>query len=120
MNLVLSLILSLIIVLHLYFIWLEMFAWTTHGKKVFKGIPDDFFVQSKAMAANQGLYNGFLVAGLLWSFFIGDPVWSEKVAIFFLSCISIAGIYGAITASRSIFFVQGLPAILAIILLVFK
>ena len=117
MNLLLSLIIALIIVLHLYFVWLEMFAWTTHGKKAFRGLSDDFFVQTKALAANQGLYNGFLVAGLVWSFLIEDINWSENVAIFFLSCIAVAGIYGAITAQKSIFYIQSLPAIIAIILI---
>lgn len=117
MNLLLSLIIALIIILHLYFVWLEMFAWTTHGKKAFRGLPDDFFVQTKALAANQGLYNGFLVAGLVWSFLIEDINWSENVAIFFLSCIAVAGIYGAMTAQKSIFYVQGLPAIIAIVLI---
>jgi putative membrane protein len=117
MNLVLSLLISLIIILHAYFIWLEMFAWTTHGKKVFLGLPDSFFEQTKAMAANQGLYNGFLVAGLLWSFMIEDMQWSENVALFFLGCIAVAGIYGAMTAEKRIFYIQGLPAIIAIIIL---
>ena len=117
MNLLLSLIIALIIVLHIYFVWLEMFAWTTHGKKAFKGFPDDLFEKTKAMAANQGLYNGFLVAGLIWSFLIEDIQWSENVAIFFLGCIAIAGIYGALTVQKSIFYIQGLPAIIAIVLL---
>lgn len=94
-----------------------MFAWTTHGKKAFKGLSDDFFIKTKALAANQGLYNLFLVGGLVWSFFIEDLIWSENIAIFFLSCISVAGIYGGITAQKSIFFIQGLPALIAILLM---
>lgn len=117
MNFLLSLIIALIIVLHIYFIWLEMFAWTTHGKKAFKAFPEELFEQTKSMAANQGLYNGFLVAGLVWSFLIEDVNWSENVAIFFLGCIAVAGIYGAMTVQKSIFYIQGLPAIIAIILL---
>lgn len=117
MNFLLSLIIALIIVLHIYFVWLEMFAWTTHGKKAFKGFPDELFDQTKAMAANQGLYNGFLVAGLVWSFLIDDIQWSENIAIFFLGCIAVAGIYGAWTVQKSIFYIQGLPAIIAIVLL---
>ncbi|MEM1123429.1 MAG: DUF1304 domain-containing protein, partial [Bacteroidota bacterium] len=111
MNILLSLLIALILILHLYFVWLEMFAWTTHGKKAFAGLrmPDDFFIKTKAMAANQGLYNGFLVAGLVWSFLIEDINWSENVAIFFLGCIAVAGIYGALTVQRSIFYIQGLP-----------
>lgn len=69
------------------------------------------------MAANQGLYNGFLAAGLIWTFFINDPHWKAYISIFFLSCVLIAGIYGAITVSKKIFYVQGLPALIALILL---
>ena len=101
---------------HLYILWLEMFAWTTKGKKAFKGaMPDEMFEKTKTLAANQGLYNGFLAAGLIWSLCIGDPVWSHNVSIFFLSCVVVAGIYGAFTASRSIFFVQALPALVALL-----
>ena len=117
MTILLSLLLALIIVLHLYFVWLEMFAWTTHGKNVFKGMPENFFEQTKALAANQGLYNGFLVAGLIWSFLVEDMQWSENIAIFFLSCIAVAGIYGAVTAAKNIFYVQALPALVAILLI---
>ncbi|MEM1124016.1 MAG: DUF1304 domain-containing protein [Bacteroidota bacterium] len=117
MNFLLSLLIALIIVLHLYFVWLEMFAWTTHGKKTFRGFPDDFFDKTKAMAANQGLYNGFLVAGLVWSLLIEDLQWAENVAMFFLGCVAVAGIYGAMTVQKSIFYVQGLPAIIAIVLI---
>ena len=100
---------------HLYILWLEMFAWTTQGRKTFKSFPADLFEKTKPMAANQGLYNGFLAAGLIWSFLISDPLWSEQIAVFFLSCVIVAGVYGAITVQRSIFFVQALPAILALI-----
>jgi len=100
---------------HLFILWLEMFAWTTKGKKAFKGaMPDELFEKTKTMAANQGLYNGFLAAGLIWSLCIADPAWSHHVAVFFLSCVAIAGIYGSFTASRSIFFVQALPALIAL------
>lgn len=99
---------------HLYILWLEMFAWTTRGKKTFKSLPEDMFEKTKALAANQGLYNGFLAAGLIWSLLICDPVWWVNVAIFFLSCVVVAGVYGAITAQRSIFYVQALPALLAL------
>ncbi|HLK30490.1 MAG TPA: DUF1304 domain-containing protein [Puia sp.] len=102
---------------HLYFLWLEMFAWETKAKKVFKGsLPEELFKPTKTLAANQGLYNGFLAAGLIWTFFIADEKWKLYVAIFFLTCIAIAGIYGAFSASRKIFFVQALPAIMALVL----
>jgi len=85
--------------------------------KVFRKFPKDLFVPTKSMAANQGLYNGFLAAGLLWTFFISDPIWREYIALFFLSCVAVAGIFGALTADKKIFFLQGLPAIVAIVLL---
>lgn len=91
-----------------------MFAWTTRGRKTFKSIPPDLFEKTKALAANQGLYNGFLAAGLIWSLLISDASWSMNVAAFFLSCVMIAGIYGAITAQKSILFVQTMPAALAL------
>lgn len=105
---------------HLYILWLEMFAWETRGKKVFKGsLADELFKPTKTLAANQGLYNGFLAAGLIWTFFITDPVWKTNVATFFLSCVAVAGVYGALTASKKIFFVQALPAIIALIVVWF-
>jgi len=102
--------------LHLYFLWLEMFVWTTKGPKVFRNFPKELFVPTKSMAANQGLYNGFLSAGLIWSLFIEDRIWSMNVALFFLCCVAIAGIYGALSVSKKIFYIQGLPAIVGIIL----
>lgn len=120
MQILISILIGIIILLHLYFLWLQMFAWTTQGKDVIKGVPDNFFEETKAMAANQGLYNGFLIAGLVWSFFIENNNWSENIAIFFLGCIAVAGIYSSMTAEKSIFYVQGLPAIIAIILILTK
>ena len=105
---------GLVALIHCYILWLEMFAWTTRGPKVFTSIPPEIFEQTQTLAANQGLYNGFLAAGLIWTFFIADKVWRNNVAIFFLSCISIAGIYGALTAAVKIFFVQALPALLGL------
>lgn len=103
---------------HLYILWLEMFAWETAGKKAFRGaLPDEMFRPTKTLAANQGLYNGFLSAGLIWSFFISDVLWQKNVAVFFLICVIVAGIYGAATASKKIFFIQALPAIVALVVL---
>ena len=100
---------------HLYILWLEMFAWETAGKKAFKGsMPDELFKPTKTLAANQGLYNGFLAAGLIWSFIISDQAWQKNVAEFFLACVAVAGLYGALTASKKIFFIQALPAIIAL------
>ncbi len=91
-----------------------MFAWTTKGKKTFKSFPADLFEKTKSMAANQGLYNGFLAAGLIWSLLIDDEMWSINVAYFFLGCVIVAGFYGAATVQKSIFYVQALPAIIAL------
>ncbi len=99
-----------------YILYIEMFAWKTKGPKIFKGFPKDLFVPTKSLAANQGLYNGFLGAGLVWSLLITDPQWSVNVACFFLGCIITAGIYGALTAQKSIFFTQAMPAIIALVL----
>ena len=120
MTVIVKLLIILIALLHLYFMWFEMFAWETRGKKIFRSLPADMFGPTKTLAANQGLYNGFLAAGLIWSLFIDHPQWWVYVAAFFLSCIIFAGVYGAISASRKIFFVQALPAIIAIIILYFS
>ncbi|MBO6571915.1 DUF1304 domain-containing protein [bacterium] len=119
MELAAKILIGFVAFLHLYFLWLEMFAWTTRAKKVFTGFSPDFFDKTKNMAANQGLYNGFLAAGLIWSFFIENPYWWFNVGLFFLSCVAVAGIFGAATVSKKIFFVQGLPALIGILLLIF-
>jgi putative membrane protein len=109
---------GLVAIEHLYFLYLEMFAWDTKGKKAFKGaMPDDMFAKTKGLAANQGLYNGFLAAGLIWTFFIADANWHNNIALFFLSCVVIAGLYAGLTISKKIIYIQALPAILAIICL---
>ena len=118
MNLITQIIVGFIAFIHLYILWLEMFAWTTRAKKVFKTIPEDQFEKTKVMAANQGLYNGFLAFGLLWSLFISDGIWSCNVALFFLGCVLVAGLYGAFTVSKRIFYVQSVPAILGILSLI--
>lgn len=116
MELLSKIITGLVAALHLYILWLEMFAWETKGKEVFKGsLSPELFKPTKTLAANQGLYNGFLAAGLIWSFFITDKTWQNNVALFFLGCVAVAGIYGAVTASKKILFVQTIPAALGII-----
>lgn len=120
MNWIASILVTLVALEHIYILWIEMFAWTTIGKKTFRSFPEDLFEKTKALAANQGLYNGFLAAGLFWSLLITDAAWSSNVAIFFLSCVAIAGIYGGFTASRSILIKQALPAILALIAVLLK
>jgi len=116
MKLLSTLLIVLVALEHLYILWFEMFAWETRGKQIFKGaLPAELFKPTKKLAANQGLYNGFLAAGLVWTFFIEDAVWRPNIAIFMLSCVAVAGIYGALTAARKIFFVQALPALLALV-----
>ncbi len=106
----------LVAVFHIYILWFEMFAWETRGPKVFRNFSKDLFPKTKAMAANQGLYNGFLAAGLIWSLLIQDTAWSKNVALFFLGCVAVAGLYGAYTADKKILFVQAVPAIIGIVL----
>jgi putative membrane protein len=120
MEILLNGLIGLVALLHLYFLWFEMFAWETRGRKIFKNFPKELFGQTKTLAANQGLYNGFLAAGLIWTFFIQNEEWQANVALFFLSCVAIAGIYGAATADKKIFFVQGFPAIIAIVLILLQ
>lgn len=117
MAIITLILICIIALLHLYFLYLEMFAWTTRGPKVFRQIPKELFEPTKVLAANQGLYNGFLTAGLIWSLLINDAAWQEHVATFFLSCVAVAGIYGALTASKKIFFIQALPALITILLI---
>ena len=115
MHIATQIIIGIIAVIHFYILWLEMFAWTTRAPKVFKTIPKELFLPTKTLAANQGLYNGFLAAGLVWSLFIEDYAWKQYVAIFFLTCVFIAGIYGAATASKKILYVQSIPALIALV-----
>lgn len=117
MSLFASIVIGLVAVFHLYIAWFEMFAWATRGPKIFRQFPKDLFEPTKALAANQGLYNGFLAVGLIWPFFIEDLVWQKNVALLFLGFVTAAGLFGAVTASRKILYVQALPAILGIVLL---
>tara|TARA_R110002020_G_scaffold141455_1_gene313130 strand:+ start:142 stop:504 length:363 start_codon:yes stop_codon:yes gene_type:complete len=120
MELIADILIIAIAALHLYFLYFEMFAWETIGRKTFKSIPAELFPKTKGLAANQGLYNGFLVAGLVWSLLIDDPKWSFYIAVFFLSCVLVAGIFGALTASKKIFWVQGFPALITLVLIHIK
>ena len=115
MSILTTIAISIVILLHVLFLVLEMFLWNTpFGRKTF-GLKEDYAKQSAPLAANQGLYNGFLAAGLLWGLI---STGGFDALIFFLSCIIIAGIYGAITAKRSILFLQALPAAIAMALLI--
>jgi putative membrane protein len=108
---------ALVALLHVYILVLEMFLWTTpRGRRAF-GLTPEFAQASKVLAANQGLYNGFLAAGLMWGLWLGDPA-GTGVQLFFLGCVLVAGIYGAATANRRILVVQAMPAAIAIGLVV--
>jgi putative membrane protein len=112
-----NLLVALVAALHVYFLVLEMFLWTKPlGLKTFRQSPEKA-ADSAVLAANQGLYNGFLAAGLVWGLVQGVPAFAFQIKIFFLICVIVAGIYGAVTVSRRILFVQALPAAIALILL---
>jgi putative membrane protein len=114
MSLIASIVVALVALLHIYFLVLEMFLWDKPaGLKAFGQTPESA-AATKVLAANQGLYNGFLAAGLLWGLWLGPAGFGVKV--FFLLCVLIAGLYGAVTASRKILFVQALPAALGLVL----
>ena len=103
---------GLVALLHLYFMVLEMGLWTTaYGRKVF-GLTVEFAAASRVLAANQGLYNGFLAAGLIWGLYLGAA--GQGIRVFFLACVVLAGVFGGFTASRKILAVQALPGALAL------
>lgn len=112
MNLISNIFVVIVALLHFFFLYLEMFLWDKpRGMKTFR-MTEEQAKSSKTLAMNQGLYNGFLAAGLIWSLFADD-----SVKIFFLSCVIIAGIFGAWTVSKRIFYIQSLPAILGLVVL---
>lgn len=113
MKLLADILVALIAVLHVWILVLEMFLWTKPlGLKTFRQ-SREAAEASKVLAANQGLYNGFLAAGLAWGLISGDGA----IKLFFVTCVLVAGIYGGLTAKRSILYVQGLPALLALLAL---
>lgn len=110
-----NIVVGLVGLLHVYILVLEMFLWTTpKGQKAF-GLTADFAQQTKVLAANQGLYNGFLAAGLFWGLSLGPA--GHSVKVFFLLCVLVAGLYGAATASKRILFIQAVPAAIGLALL---
>ncbi len=114
MNTAAILVTGLVALLHFYFLVLEMFLWTKpYGRRVF-GLTEERAQLTKSLAANQGLYNGFLTAGLVWGLALDDEGFGVKV--FFLGCVVVAGIFGAVTANRKILFVQALPGAVALVL----
>ena len=113
MKIVADLVIAIVAILHLGFLVLEMFLWNHPvGRKTFK-MTQEVAESSATLAANQGLYNGFLAAGLVWGLLSGD----FSVKLFFLVCVLVAGVFGGFTAKRSILYIQALPALLALLLL---
>ena len=113
MNIIVNIITGIVAFLHIGFLALEMFLWDKPmGLKIFRNTPEQA-AQSKTLAANQGLYNGFLAAGLIWGLMSGE----SSVKIFFLSCVIVAGIFGAYTVSKRIFYIQALPAMIGLVIL---
>ncbi|QMU56915.1 MAG: DUF1304 family protein [Boseongicola sp.] len=108
---------AVIAALHFYIAYFEMFAWESRGPAVFPDFPKELFSQTGALALNQGVYNGFLAVGLIWSLLIGDRQWQLKVAVCFLLFVAVAGIVGAVTASPRILFVQTVPSVAPLALL---
>jgi putative membrane protein len=112
-----NLLVALVAVLHVYFLVLEMFLWQKPlGLKTFRNTPEKA-AETAVLAANQGLYNGFLAAGLAWGLLHSAPAFGFQIKTFFLLCVIVAGVYGAATASRKILYVQAAPAVLALVLL---
>lgn len=114
MEIVANIVVVLVAVLHLYFLVLEMFLWDKPaGLRAF-GQSKERAAATKALAANQGLYNGFLAAGLVWGLWLGAE--GTDIKLFFLGCVLVAGLFGAATASRKILFIQALPAAIGLAL----
>jgi len=112
MHLIATLLVAAVALLHVYILVLEMFLWTRpQGRRAF-GMTEDFALQTKVLAANQGLYNGFLAAGLFVGLILGEE--GRTFRVFFLACVIVAGIYGAMTASKKILFFQAVPAAIAL------
>jgi putative membrane protein len=117
MNAIANTLVALVAALHIYFLVLEMFLWTKPlGLKTFRNSPEKA-ADSAVLAANQGLYNGFLAAGLLWGLAQPTPGFAFQIKVFFLLCVIVAGVYGAATVSRRILLVQAAPAAAALVLL---
>lgn len=105
---------SIVALEHVYIMIMEMFMWESKGPSVF-GLEPNFAKQTKSLAANQGLYNGFLAAGLVWGLVHPNATFGHQLILFFLICVIVAAVYGALTSNKSILIKQGFPAILALI-----
>jgi putative membrane protein len=118
MQIAASVVVAVIALLHIYILILEMFLWDKpRGLKAF-GLTQEFATGTKVLAANQGLYNGFLAAGLLWGLYLGSA--GNQIKIFFLLCVLVAGIYGAATANKRILYIQAIPALVGLAIVYFS
>lgn len=115
MPMIAKILVALVALEHLFFLYLEMFAWTKPSTMKTFGTTAPFAQESKTLAANQGLYNGFLAAGLLWGVIQADAMFAKQTQLFFLACVLVAAAYGGMTVKRSILVAQGLPALIALI-----
>src|SRR2546423_9960567 len=113
MSVIAKILVALVALEHLYFLVLEMFLWTTPRTRAAFGMTEQMAEATKVLAANQGLYNGFLAAGLAWSL-LAPAAYATQLALFFLGCVVVAGLYGGATANRRIWLIQALPAALAL------
>ena len=119
MSILATILVALVALIHLYIVLLEMVWWSgPRGQKAF-GLTPEFAQATKALAANQGLYHGFLAAGLIWGLVHPVPEFAWQIQLFFLTCVAVAGLFGAATASRRILFVQTVPAVLAMLAVIF-
>ena len=117
MSIAASIVIAIIALLHAWFLVLEMFLWTRPSGRHAFGLTPEFAEASKVLAANQGLYNGFLAVGLGWGLWLGGSE-GRDVKAFFLCCVLVAGLYGGLTATRKVLWIQAAPAVLALLLLV--
>ncbi|MEM9574492.1 MAG: DUF1304 domain-containing protein [Pseudomonadota bacterium] len=114
MSKIASIVVGFVALIHTYIAWFEIFAWQSRGPRVFSSFPAELFAPTTPMAANQGLYNGFLAAGLFWSLLIRDAKWQRNIATCFLIFVAVAGVFGAFTADIKTLYVQLVPASIGI------
>jgi len=114
MSIIAKILIGLVALEHIYFLVLEMFLWTAPRTRAAFGMSAEQAEQSKVLAANQGLYNGFLAAGLIWAL-LAPAAYATPLALFFLGCVLVAGLYGGATANKRIWLVQALPAAIALL-----
>ena len=119
MTIIGKILIALVALEHVYFLVLEMFLWTAPRTRAAFGMSAEQAEQTKELAANQGLYNGFLAAGLVWSL-VAPSDYARPLALFFLGCVLVAGIYGGFTANRRIWLLQALPAAVALLTIIFS